>query len=257
MIFFNLFNKVNYLILPIHLLALSTIWLSDFTFLHCLYFLLGYIFISGLGAEVGLHRWASHRSIKLNPIAKIVVIYASILTCQGHPCWWAAVHQNLHHKHTDTDKDIHSPNHGKWHAFLGWLFTHNSDSLNYKTVLHLTSEPFIMFSQRFYFPIIICSWMVFGFMSLDFLLWAIIIPTVVALHLEGCINLFCHSSYGYRNFETEDLSRNIPLLGWLVWGNGWHNNHHARPGYFDFGHTISGKKEFDPCILFLPFILQR
>jgi stearoyl-CoA desaturase (delta-9 desaturase) len=92
---------------------------------------------------------------------------------------------------------------------------------------------------------------------LDFLLWGIFLPTVIALHLEGLINTVCHSNVGYRNFETNDLSRNVPLLGYLVWGNGWHNNHHFNPGQFDFGKAVSGKNEFDPCILFLPFIRQH
>jgi|694.fasta_scaffold31680_13 fatty-acid desaturase len=253
----NLFNKVNYLILPIHIGALSILWLSDFSYLNLIYFLLGYIFISGLGAEVGLHRWASHRSVKLNAVAKPIVIYASLLTCQGHPCWWAAVHQSIHHKYTDTERDIHSPLNGKWNSFIGWLFKNETTSLNYKSTLHLTSEPLIVFSQKYYGLIIATSWIVFGFISLDFLLWGIFLPTVIALHLEGLINTVCHSNVGYRNFETNDLSRNVPLLGYLVWGNGWHNNHHFNPGQFDFGKAVSGKNEFDPCILFLPFIRQH
>jgi len=251
-------NKSLYtLIIPIHLAAISVFWFSTFSLLHLLYLILGYTFISGLGIGVGLHRWASHRSVKLNRIAKPVVIYASILSCQGHPYWWAAVHQSLHHRFTDTDKDIHSPVNGKWNAFIGWLFNHDTATINYKTILHLTNEPLLNFSQKFYLPIIYLSWILFGFLNLDFLLWTIILPTVIALHLEGIINTFCHGKYGYRNFATKDLSCNVPILGYLAWGNGWHNNHHAHPGHFDFGKTISGKKEFDPCTLFLPFIRQR
>jgi stearoyl-CoA desaturase (delta-9 desaturase) len=245
------------LIIPIHLVSLSTIWLSGLSWLNLLYLFLGYIFISGLGIGVGLHRWASHRSVKLNKIAKPIVIYASIMSCQGHPYWWAAVHQSLHHRYTDTEKDIHSPINGKWNSFIGWLFKHDTGTLNYRHILHLTSEPLLNFSQKYYLHIIWGSWLLFGLVNLDFLIWAIMIPTVIALHLEGLINTFCHGKYGYRNFETTDQSCNVPILGWLAWGNGWHNNHHARPGHFDFGKTISGKPEFDPCVLFLPFIRQR
>lgn len=245
------------LIIPLHLITLSTFWLSNFSWLNLLYLFLGYIFISGLGIGVGLHRWASHRSVKLNKIAKPVVIYASVMSCQGHPYWWAAVHQSLHHKFTDTEKDIHSPVNGKWNSFMGWLFNHDTKSLNYKNILHLTSEPLLQFSQKFYIHIIWLSWLIVALINLDILLWGLIIPTTLALHLEGLINTFCHGHYGYRNFDSKDLSCNVPILGWLVWGNGWHNNHHANPGHFDFGKTISGKNEFDPTILFLPLIRER
>jgi len=245
------------LIIPIHLLSLSVFWVSEFSWLHLLYLFIGYTLISGLGVGVGLHRWASHRSVKLNSIAKPIVIYASLMSCQGHPFWWAAVHQSLHHKFTDTEKDIHSPVNGKWNSFIGWLFRHDTNTLNYKNILHLTNEPLLNFSQKYYLPIIYTSWILIGIINLDLLLWLIIIPTVLALHLEGIINTFCHGTHGYRNFETNDLSCNVPVLGYLAWGNGWHNNHHAHPGHFDFGTTISGKNEFDPAVLFLPLIKQR
>ena len=49
------------------------------------------------------------------------------------------------------------------------------------------------------------------------------------------INTLTHT-FGYRNHDTDDNSTNIPLLGFLMWGEGWHNNHHAKPGKWDFQH---------------------
>jgi stearoyl-CoA desaturase (delta-9 desaturase) len=73
------------------------------------------------------------------------------------------------------------------------------------------------------------------------------------------VNLFCHlPGAGYRNFETTDQSVNVPILGYLGWGQGWHNNHHAHASKFDFGRAVSGKKwEYDPCMLFVPFIAKE
>ena len=34
---------------------------------------------------------------------------------------------------------------------------------------------------------------------------------------------------GSQPFKLDENSRNNPLLGVLVWGEGWHNNHHAFP----------------------------
>ncbi len=36
-------------------------------------------------------------------------------------------------------------------------------------------------------------------------------------------------TWGYRNFETRELSRNLWWVAILAFGEGWHNNHHAYP----------------------------
>jgi stearoyl-CoA desaturase (Delta-9 desaturase) len=51
----------------------------------------------------------------------------------------------------------------------------------------------------------------------------------------SAINSFMHL-VGTRRFEVaHDNSRNSPLLGILIWGEGWHNNHHAFPNSAAFG----------------------
>ena len=35
--------------------------------------------------------------------------------------------------------------------------------------------------------------------------------------------------WGYRNYQTDDSSRNNLIIGFLSNGEGWHNNHHAHP----------------------------
>jgi stearoyl-CoA desaturase (delta-9 desaturase) len=103
--------------------------------------------------------------------------------------------------------------------------------------------------------IIITSWIILGLIDVDLLLWMLVLPTVLALHLEGMVNLFCHTTYGYRNFDTKDNSRNVYLLGIFDWGNGWHNNHHYNQSSYDFGTNISKKwYEFDPCRIFIPIL---
>jgi len=245
-------------LLPIHIAVISMFWLTNFTLIHLLFLFVGWILIGGLGVNVGLHRWASHRSVQLNKFAKPIVIYFSIMACQGHPYWWAAVHKGLHHRFPDTEKDLHSPVNGKWTSFIGWILTHDATKVNYRYIITLTSEVLLKYTYKHYHKIIWLTWIIVGWLNIDLLLWALMLPAVIALHSEGLINLFCHSNVGYRNFNVADRSKNVPLLGYFVWGNGWHNNHHARPSSFDFGKSISGnKKEFDPCTLFLPFIQKR
>lgn len=245
-------------LLPLHIIFFILIPYIDLSALTLFYFLLGYIFIGGLGVEIGLHRWASHRAVEVNKVAKPIIIYASLLSCQGHPIWWAAVHRGLHHKHSDTVKDSHSPVSGKWHAFIGWILTHNTKSINYKFSVDLLRDKLMTFTSKYYEIIIILTWIILGSISLNFLFWFAIVPTLIAFYSVNTINLLCHLNLGYRNYSTNDNSKNIALLGYFCWGNGWHNNHHHQASSYDFGKGVSNNWwEFDPCTLLLPFIKSR
>lgn len=242
--------------LPLHLICIFLLTYVSFSWYNIFLFLLGYIFIGGLGVAIGLHRWAAHRSFQANFFAKKILIFASIMSCQGHPIWWAAVHRGYHHKHSDTDRDEHSPIiHGKWHAFLGWIIKHDPKKINYKYAADLLKDHSMVNTAKYYELIIYTTWIIAAVISLEFLLWFFIIPAIFAFHGEGLVNTFCHSSGGYKNFDTNDNSKNVPLLGLIFWGNGWHNNHHHKSSSYDFGKSVSGKKhEFDPCMIFLPLI---
>jgi fatty-acid desaturase len=243
-------------LLPLHLAILVLPFFTLWSSFNIFYFLTGYVLIHGLGINVGLHRWASHKSIELKEFAKPIVVYLSTIGCQGQPMWWAAVHRGYHHRKSDSLEDHHSPVHlGKWHAFMGWILKHDPSSINFKYSANLAREPWIARTHKYYEIIIWTTWIIAAFISLDLLLWMFIIPTVVGLHSEGLVNAFCHGKNGYVNYETDDQSRNVPALGYFGWGNGWHNNHHYNQSSYDFGRGVSGKWwEFDPCIIFLPLI---
>ena len=51
----------------------------------------------------------------------------------------------------------------------------------------------------------------------------------------GLVNSASHI-WGYRNYPTQDDSRNFWWVGLLANGEGWHNNHHAFPGRARHGH---------------------
>ncbi len=250
---------IFWVLLPMHIAVLSMFWLTSFNLINLTFFLIGWILICGLGVNVGLHRWASHKSVVLNKYAKPVIVFLSVMACQGQIIWWAAVHRGLHHKYTDTPQDLHSPkNYGFWHSFIGWILTHDPAKVNYKYSSDLLRDKLIEKTTKHYEKIIWITWIATALISIDLLLWLVILPAVVGLHSEGLINYFGHSNYGYKNYTLTNDSTNIPLLGYLAWGNGWHNNHHANPSSYDFGKGVSGDlTEFDPCVIFLPLIKDR
>jgi fatty-acid desaturase len=65
--------------------------------------------------------------------------------------------------------------------------------------------------------------------GLGLVLWAIPLRLVLVYHVTWLVNSATHA-FGYRNFESPDLSRNCWWVAILSFGEGWHNNHHAHAG---------------------------
>ncbi len=69
-------------------------------------------------------------------------------------------------------------------------------------------------------PLVIGGWT--GF------LWGGLVRIFLVHHATFSVNSVCHT-FGKREYETKDQSRNEWIVGLLTFGEGWHNNHHAFP----------------------------
>jgi fatty-acid desaturase len=255
-------NFMYYVFYPSHLLA----WIGllfyhvffDFSWINLVYLIVGWILIEGVGVAVTLHRYLSHRAFVAKSWARPIMLWLACMSLQGSPIWWVAVHRGSHHRHSDTEQDAHSPVKGKWYAWHGWLYEWDK-YFNPKFATDLIRDPLNMWIAKHYTFIVVISYIVIGLISWKLLLFGLIIPAAISVNQESGINVLCHSgSLGYRNFNTSDNSRNVPLLAWLTWGQGWHNNHHERASSYDFGTTVSGNgKEFDVSLLLLPFVSTK
>jgi stearoyl-CoA desaturase (delta-9 desaturase) len=112
----------------------------------------------------------------------------------------------------------------------------------------LLRDPFYAWLERnFHWAwVVLASWVAFfavGFLAqliigsgigdavqfgLSLLVWGVFVRTVVVWHVTWSVNSVTHL-WGYRNFNTDDTSRNNLIVGFLANGEGWHNNHHADP----------------------------
>jgi stearoyl-CoA desaturase (delta-9 desaturase) len=247
---------------PIHFLSwmgfFLVVYYQGFQWYYLVYFIIGWIAIEGLGTAICLHRYISHRSFEPKKIIKPILLWLSCLSLQGSPIGWAAVHRGSHHKHADTDKDAHTPIKGKCYSWHSWLY----DWHNYfipKYAVDLLRDNQISWFTKYYEKIILITYLIVGLINWELLLFGFMIPACIGLYQESNINVFCHSGkLGYRNFQTDDNSRNVPLLAFITWGQGWHNNHHEKSSSYDFGTTISGNiKEFDTSLLVLPLIATQ
>jgi stearoyl-CoA desaturase (delta-9 desaturase) len=67
------------------------------------------------------------------------------------------------------------------------------------------------------------------------LVWGVFVRTVVVWHITWSVNSAAHL-WGYRTYETGDLSRNNWFVALISNGEGWHNNHHADSRSARHGH---------------------
>jgi fatty-acid desaturase len=238
---------------PVHVGALVWAALALDTF-NWLYLLIGWVLVCGLGSAIGLHRVISHKAIKLRPWAFKVLSLIACLAVQGSPLWWASTHRGLHHRFSDTERDPHTPTKGKWHAYHGWLHYKGMGDIQAKYVADLLRSKFQVKLARRYTYVILLAYGATWLISPDFLLWGLMLPAVLSYHQESVVNTWGHSAkLRPREYNTKDLSVNRRVLALFTWGQALHNNHHARPGEYDFSLGQSGK--FDPCVL-LKWILN-
>ncbi|MFO1533956.1 MAG: fatty acid desaturase, partial [Thermoplasmatota archaeon] len=59
-------------------------------------------------------------------------------------------------------------------------------------------------------------------------LWGGLVRLALGHHVTWAVNSVCHT-FGQREFQSHDESRNEWVVGLLGLGEGWHNNHHAFP----------------------------
>ncbi len=216
-----------------------------------------WVMLSGLGIAVGYHRIFSHQCYKLQSWLDTFILLCGTMACQSSSLTWVSIHIGYHHPHSDTEKDLHSPTKGLWHAFLGWTFLVNTTTVNHKYAVKLIRKPAHVFCHTHYFKVV---WGIILLMLLLFgwkvVLFGYCMAASISILQDNLVNIFGHSpKLGYRNYELNDRSSNFLPLGYLGWGQGWHNNHHKSPKSFDFGTGISGKWwEYDPCRIFIPLL---
>jgi stearoyl-CoA desaturase (delta-9 desaturase) len=221
--------------------------------------LIMWILFSGLGIAVGYHRVFSHRTHFLPVWKENIILACATFAAQGSPIFWVAVHRGYHHRHTDTEKDPHSPvAHGKWHAFVGWLNDAREDDnkVNIRYAIDLLRKPNVVWFHKHYYRLILSVPLIVALYDWKLALAMFYLPGGLSLLQDNLVNVFGHSQgiIGYRNFDTPDRSYNNPFFGYFGWGQGWHNNHHYDPASYDFGKRWW---EFDPTRIFLPFLGKK
>lgn len=184
--------------------------------------ILFYILYAGAGVALTFHRTLSHRSWVFNPLIKKILIIIASLANVGSAITWVAIHR-AHHVYCDTKKDPHSPKfYSWWYIMFGTMFS----PISVRRVPDLLRDKFLIVLHKYYYLIQI-PWIIFLYYIGGILaIFAChIIPGGLTWLAGSFLNYVNHTT-GYKNFNTNDSSVNNYLTGFLVLGEGWHNNHH-------------------------------
>jgi stearoyl-CoA desaturase (Delta-9 desaturase) len=179
-----------------------------------------------------LHRHQAHRGLSLHPIVSHFFRFWLWLTTGMVTREWVAVHRK-HHAKCEVEGDPHSPQlAGIARVLFGgtWLYRDAAaDPATLEAYGHGTPDDWVerrIYSHYRFLGIgilLAIDLVLFGLAgALVWLVQMVWIPFWAA----GVINGIGHY-WGYRNFETEDASRNIVPWGILIGGEELHNNHHA------------------------------
>jgi stearoyl-CoA desaturase (Delta-9 desaturase) len=205
-------------------------------------------FFTGLGITVGFHRLLTHRSFKTKPWLRGLFGILGSAAIEGPVISWVADHRK-HHTFSDEHGDPHSPHvdhgggwrgamKGLFHAHVGWIFIHTQRGNKERFAPDLIKDPVISWVDRtfIYWAILglllpfFLGWIIGGTLvaGLTGLLWGGLVRVFVLHHFTYSINSLCHT-FGRREFETSDESRNLALIAIPTLGEAYHNSHHAFP----------------------------
>jgi fatty-acid desaturase len=188
-----------------------------------------------LGHSVGMHRMMIHRSFTAVPWLERLLIYLGVLVAMGGPSRVIAIHDMRDWaQRQPAAHDFFTHRRGYWRD-IGWqLFCRFEFNRAPKLIIedHYAGSRFYRFLDK--------SWRrhqlllaapLYALGGLPFVIWGICARVAASVVGHWTITYFCHNP-GPGRWRVEGAcvqASNIPGLGWLTFGECWHNNHHAFP----------------------------
>lgn len=194
-----------------------------------------------IGINFGYHRGFSHRSYKMHPAIRWLILFSGASTGEGSALFWCSDHRR-HHAYQDKEQDPYGIQKGFWWAHMGWMIQQRP--MNFGNCKDLSKHRSVRWQHRFYFPIFLIA--SFG---LPFVLGAFFGRAWEALALAGftrlviinqatyLINSAAHS-VGTKKYDPQSTAGDSHWIAFLTAGEGYHNYHHRYPFDYRNGHKF-------------------
>ncbi|MCL7026688.1 hypothetical protein MKW94_009339 [Papaver nudicaule] len=187
------------------------------------------ILTGAVGISLSYHRNLCHKSFNLPKSLEYLFAYFGLHAALGDPIFWVSIHRH-HHQFVDSERDPHSPIEGFWFSHVNWVFHNNylrEKCRNTNNVMDLKSQAYYRFLRKthllHHFGLALLLYFIGG---LPHLIWGMNVRIAYVHHIILLLNSAGHT-WGTRPWNTKDLSKNNWVLGFITFGEGWHNNHHA------------------------------
>ena len=190
--FKKVFSKINLFVL----LPAAIVYLISQLFLFDSYtwvpagILLFYVF-HFLGYSIGGHKLFAHRTFEPVPWFPYLTVVIGSICFYSNPVMASIAHR-LHHRHVDTDLDPHSPIHGRWHAFFGWLLTWQPSAADARIGADLIRDfPFLKTYRKIDWAVLPVFYITIALIS-KWLMLACMLGSVLSFLNGMHINAFSH-----------------------------------------------------------------
>ena len=227
--------------------AIGLLWGVGFHWVDLALFV-GLYVVCAFGTTIGFHRYFTHKGFEARAPVKALLAILGCMTMQGPVTQWVTDHRK-HHALSDKPGDPHSPHvghgEGAWgalrgfaHAHVGWMFSNLGMEQGREYGRDLYEDRLIRTIDRMYLLwVVLTLGIPFGIAyavggtwqaGLEGLVWGGLIRIAAYQHATFSVNSICHM-FGRQDYRSRDEARNNWLVALLVFGEGWHNNHHAFP----------------------------
>ncbi len=187
--------------------------------------------VAGLITTMYLHRTLSHKALWLSPVITMIMRVGTWMFTIVSPREWVAVHRK-HHNFSDVEGDPHSPHiEGYWQIMIANVYYYKREARNDDTLEKYAADlPYDSLDKYlFRYPelgFVLTGGLLVLLMGVGPGLVAYAVHTVVYVTLNAAVNGAGHT-FGYKSFAND--ATNLKLLALVTFGEGLHNNHHARP----------------------------
>jgi stearoyl-CoA desaturase (delta-9 desaturase) len=210
--------------------------------------LVGFYVVCAFGTTIGFHRYFTHKGFEARAPVKASLAILGCMTMQGPLTQWVTDHRK-HHALSDKPGDPHSPHvgHGDGvlgvvrgfvHAHVGWMFTNMGMEQGLAYGKDLYEDRLVRLIDRLYLLWVVLTLglpFAIGYgvggtweRGLETMVWGGLLRIFLYQHATFSVNSICHM-FGRQDYRSRDEARNNWLVALLVFGEGWHNNHHAFP----------------------------
>ncbi len=207
--------------------------------IYVLYSFIWWFLLSSIVVSAGYHRYFAHRSFEAPVWYEYLVLLLGPLSGSGPVLGWVGVHR-LHHNHSDTILDPHSPKYlPVWRVLTS---TFKVPAIKHRHVVDLLRNPRVMWFYKHHQTIRLLTFAFGALLPFEWFMVLIVSPMIYGYVGFGLINTVCHSGEGVKNSAFVNI---------FTGGEGWHANHHQRPRDWKIGWKWY---QWDPGALFIRMI---